>query len=186
MGRVLKQRNAIQKFNAAVFAGSFLFLFAPAAAAAIQGEAGPSSTGQIVLRLNLEPFYQISRIDDIILQVTDFDSPLRHREALCIRGPKNSAYTITTGSEVGNRFEVEDGAGNSIPYQVFFYEDIELANADQLQAEQRSRPYAIRDSGLECDGRDNSAIEIFIDSEDLRNADYGIYNGVLILTVGSV
>ncbi len=48
------------------------------------------------------------------------------------------------------------------------------------------RPYTIMDSGLNCDGRDNTAIEIFIDAEDLRNANFGVYNGVLVLTVGSV
>ncbi|TQV85132.1 hypothetical protein FKG94_02785 [Exilibacterium tricleocarpae] len=169
-----------------MLAGLLLCFLASTGGAAIQGETGLTSVGQIVIRLNLEPFYQISRLDDIVLRVTDFESPIRHREGLCIRGPRNSTYTITTDSEAGSSFTVGDGAGNSIPYQVFFYEDIQQTNADQLQVEQRSRPYAIRDSGVDCDGRDNSAIEIFIDAEDLRNAEYGIYNGVLVLTVGSV
>ena len=166
--------------------GLLLCLWGAAGHSAIQGETGLTSTGQLVLRLNLQPSYQISRIDDIVLQVTDFDNPIRYREELCIRGPRNSTYTITSESEVGNRFELNDGAGNSIPYQVFFYNDIQQTNADQLLLEQRSRPYPVRDSGIDCDGRDNAAVEIFIEAEDLRNADYGIYNGVLVLTVGSL
>jgi len=154
--------------------------------AAIQGEEGLTSTGQIVVRLAFQPSYQISRVDDIILQVSDFDQSVKHKERLCIRGPKNSSYTITAASETTNRFALENGAGGTIPYKVTFYDSLSKNTPDRLYPEEQSRSYAITDTNRDCDGQDNTAVEISIEAEDLKNAEAGIYDGVLLLTVGSV
>lgn len=163
-----------------------VMLAMPPAFAAIQGDLGETSSGQILLRFTLTPSYQVSRVDDIVLQISNLDDDVSYKEKLCIRGSKNSHYNITASSDNNARFAVVNGAGKQIPYQVYFYDQLSTSNPDRLQPRERSRAYNVANSEKNCNGEDNSAIEVQVASDDLKQADAGEYHGILILTVGSL
>lgn len=162
-----------------------LFVAQPAVTA-IQGSAGNGSEAQILLRFTFNPSYQISRVDDIVIEVSNLDETVTHKERLCIRGPVNSNYTITANTEQYNIFAVQDNTGNLIPFQVYFYKTLNTPTPDRLLPGQRSKAYEITQTKMNCDGEDNSAIEVLIEPKYLKEAKVGEYNGVLVLTVGSL
>ena len=163
-----------------------LLLNLNSAQGAIQGGDGATSSGQILLRFSINPTYQISRVDDIVLEISNRDKAVSHMERLCIRGPKDENFTITASSEQNNEFAVLDHRGYSIPFQVYFYKNLKMRTPDRLFPSSRSQTYPITASEQQCSGEDNSAIELLIKPESLKDAKVGEYNGVLILTIGSV
>ncbi len=178
--------TAAHSFTAFFLLISALLMHIPLTQAAIQGGAGSSSTGQIVLRFSINPTYQISRVDDIVLEISNRDKAVSHMERLCIRGPKDQNFTITANSEQGNDFAVIDELGNRIAFQLYFYKDLKMRTPDRLYPSARSQTYPITATEEQCSGQDNSAIELLIKPESLRDAKVGEYNGVLVLTIGSV
>ncbi|NRB42038.1 MAG: hypothetical protein HRU20_26795 [Pseudomonadales bacterium] len=169
------------------FSLTVLFLAAmPLSWAAIQGKLDDESSGQILLRFTINPSYQISRVDDITLEISNFDKQVTYKERLCIRGPVNSQFSITAETEQPNAFAVASNTGATIPFQLYFYQTLNNQTPDRLQPGVRSQAYAVSATSQSCDGEDNSAVEILILPEHLKKAEVGEYNGVLILTVGSL
>ena len=173
-------------FLAILLSCCLMLIKLPAGIAAIQGEAGPSSSGQILLRFKINPSYQISRVDDIVIEVSNINKTVTYKERLCIRGPKNSGFAITAKSEQKNRFAVLSSDGDIIPFNVFFYKNLSDQTPDRLHPSIRSKSYKTNNNALNCNGEDNSAVEIVILPEHLKHAKVGDYYGVLILTVGSL
>lgn len=159
---------------------------APHSLAAIQGERGESSTASLNIFLTISPSYQISGVNDIVINVTNRDEDVNFEEPLCIRGISGTFYTIIAQSGSDADFILNNADGEALPFKVFFRDEKLNDNADELLHGIKSLGYAVGASELNCGGQDSSALMIKILSENLRAVSSGAFSGTLVLTIGAV
>ncbi len=176
--------------------------------AAVDGQVGETSTGRVVIRLDLNQGIQISNLQDIEISVSgqtteyasigeDFEEGLpspqvkvvggdivsRHR--FCIRGNTGGNYTITAFSDRAGSapFTLFSANNNQINFEIYFRGDLSRQVGDQLFPNVASRQYTLENRGANCEGQNNAEMSIVFPASEISQARDNEYSGFLNLTV---
>ena len=183
-------------------------IISPIAIAAVDGQIGDTSTGTVLIRLDLNQGIQISNLQDIEISVSgrttgnaslgdEFDEGLpsnevkvvagdivsRHR--FCVRGNNGGNYTITAFSDrAGNApFTLFSANKNQISFEIYFRGDLSKKVGDRLLPNIASRQYTLENKGANCDGQNNAEMSLVFPASEINQASDNEYSGFLNLTV---
>jgi len=164
---------------------SALLLTMPLAHSALQGDTtATESTATTTITLAIEPNIQISNVSDIVIDVTDRNSDVEVEESICVRGNTGGRYSVSASATDGGNapFQLQSENGDNISYQVYFRGDLTNGGRDQLIPGQRSAYYDVQSGSSDCDGNNTASFIIIVTADEMRNAEAGIYSGLLGLT----
>lgn len=165
---------------------SALLLCVPLAHSALQGDAAANqSTATTTITLAIEPNIQISNVSDLVIDVTDRSKDVEIEESICVRGNTGGRYSVTASATDGGNapFQLQSEKGDNINYQVYFRSDLKLSGSkDQLIPGQRSPYYDVQSESRDCNGDDTAAFIIIVTAAEMREAEAGIYTGLLGIT----
>jgi hypothetical protein len=158
----------------------------PMAIAAVDGQIGDTSSGRVVIRLNLIQGIQISNLQDIEISVsgeTTEDLVSRHR--FCVRGNTGGNYTITAFSDRAGSapFTLSSDNQSEIGFEVYFRGDLSKQVGDRLLPNIASRQYTLDNKGINCDGQNNAEMNLVFPASQINQAGDKEYSGFLNLTV---
>jgi hypothetical protein len=180
----------------------------PVTIAAVDGQIGESSTGRVVIRLDLIQGIQISNLQDIEIsvsgQATEFaslgdeieeglpssqvkfvggDIVSRHR--FCVRGNTGGNYTITAFSDRAGSapFSLFSANNDEIDFEIYFRGDLSKQVGDRLMPNIASRQYSLENKGANCDGQNNAEMSLVFPASEINQASDREYSGFLNLTV---
>ena len=180
----------------------------PVTIAAVDGQIGDTSTGRVVIRLDLIQGIQISNLRDIEIsvsgQTTEFASlddeieeglPLNQvkyvggdivsRHRFCVRGNTGGNYTITAFSDRAGSapFTLFSANNNEIEFEIYFRGDLSKQVGDRLLPNIASRQYSLENRGANCDGQNNAEMSLVFPGSEINQASDSEYSGFLNLTV---
>ena len=154
--------------------------------AAVDGQIGDTSTGRVVIRLELNQGIQISNLQDIEISVsgqTTEDVVSHHR--FCVRGNTGGNYTITAFSDRAGSspFTLSSTNQNEIDFEIYFKGDLSKKVGDRLLSNIASRQYSLENRGANCDGQNNAEMNLIFPASEINQASDKEYSGFLNLTV---
>ena len=158
----------------------------PPAVAAVDGQIGDTSTGRILIRLELNQSIQISNLQDIEISVDgDVTEDLVSSHRFCIRGNTGGNYTITAVSDRAGSspFTLSSASQDEISFEIYFRGDLSNQVGDRLLPNVASRQYTPENKGVNCDGQNNAEMRLVFPAGELNQASDKEYNGFLQLTV---
>jgi hypothetical protein len=158
----------------------------PPAIAAVDGQIGDTSSGRVLIRLELNQGIQISNLQDIEISVdgdTREDIVSRHR--FCIRGNTGGSYTITAFSDRAGSspFTLSSAGQNQIGFEIYFRGDLSKQAGDRLLPNVASPRYTLETKGVNCDGQNNAEMNLVFPASEINQASDDEYSGFLNLTV---
>lgn len=158
----------------------------PITIAAVDGQIGDTSTGRVLIRLELNQGIQISNLQDIEISVdgeTAEDVVSRHR--FCVRGNTGGNYTITAFSDRAGSspFTLSSANQNQIGFEIYFRGDLSSQVGDRLLPNIASRQYTLETKGANCDGQNNAEMNLVFPASEINQASDNEYSGFLNLTV---
>ena len=158
----------------------------PMTIAAVDGQIGDTSSGRVVIRLDLIQGIQISNLQDIQISVsgqTTEDVVTRHR--FCVRGNTGGNYTITAFSDRAGSapFTLASTNQNEIDFEIFFRGDLSKQVGDRLLPNIASRQYSLENKGANCDGKNNAEMNLIFPASEINQASDKEYSGFLNLTI---
>ena len=155
---------------------------------ATDGDIGARSTGQVIVRLSIEPGIQITNLKDIQLRVNldSATSDAVYQQRFCVRGNLLSAYRMTAFSDKGGStpFTLSSPRGDTLKYQLAFTGNLSSDVLEELLPAVPSQTYTLKHAGIHCDGQDNAEFKLTIPAAELQTARDSEYAGFLNLTVG--
>lgn len=161
-------------------------LFTTESMASRDGRVGPTSTGEVHIRLVINQGIQVSNLKDIEISVdTLTSSDIEVTQSFCVRGNTDGLYSMTAFSDRGgsNPFSISSRSKNEIDYQLYFRSNLAKSVGDQMKPNVPSRLYQLNNDGVNCNGQDNAEIRLVIPAEQINQASDKEYNGFLNLTV---
>jgi len=158
----------------------------PMTIAAVDGQIGDTSSGRVIIRLELIQGIQISNLQDIEISVSgeiSEDVVTHHR--FCVRGNTGGNYTITAFSDRAGSapFTLSSANQSEIDFEIFFRGNLSEQVGDRLLPNIASRQYSLENKGLNCDGRNNAEISLVFPASEINQASDKEYSGFLNLTV---
>ena len=158
----------------------------PMTMAAVDGEIGDTSTGRILIRLELNQGIQISNLQDIEISIdgeTSSDVISRHR--FCVRGNTGGNFTITAFSDRAGSspFTLSSTNQNEIGFEIYFRGSLSDQVGDRLLPNIASRQYTLENKGVNCDGQNNAELNLVFPASQINQASDKEYSGFLNLTV---
>ncbi len=163
-----------------------LGLYASNSMASFDGKPGPSSTGEIHIRLVISQGIQVSNLQDIEVTVSaQSNADVVIRKRFCVSSNVEGLYTITGLSDRGGSspFSLSSSSGDQIDYQLHFRHNLANSIGDELQPNVPSPIYQLRKSGVNCNGQDNAELGLVIPASEIQQAKDHDYGGFLNLTV---
>jgi hypothetical protein len=180
----------------------------PLAIAALDGQVGDTSSGRVVIRLNLVQGIQISNLRDIEISVSgpttelasigdEYDEgwssnqvkfvggDIVSRHQFCVRGNTGGLYTITAFSDRAGSapFTLFSAEQNQINFEIHFRGDLSKQVGDRLQPNIASRQFSLENRGANCNGQNNAEISLVFPASEINQASDKEYSGFLNLTV---
>ncbi|WP_263080768.1 hypothetical protein [Endozoicomonas sp. Mp262] len=163
------------------------------AMAANQGTVGPgSSQGDFEVSLNKQDNIVINNLDDMVLAgfIEDGSGDYLGAQNVCVGRAGTGDYRITASNSSGN-FEMSAGGAvtTKIGYQVYFEDDLKgvasIGDGEELlNGVQYPDNFTTVLTDAECvPGTTNSTIWVRADGTDIGNADPGVYNDTVTVTV---
>ncbi|WP_346839071.1 hypothetical protein [Microbulbifer sp. SAOS-129_SWC] len=158
------------------------------ALAATDGGAGNTSTGDLLVTLNVTQLISVGGLNDLTL---DNSNDFQAADDICvgqIGGVTDFSVDFSGANAAGgNQFLLDDGTGNTLSYRVFFDNDADASDGTEADAGNG----AVTPTGtyttmgaLGCgDGVENSQILVQIDPSELLNATNTSYTDTLTVTV---
>ena len=158
----------------------------PMTIAGVDGQIGDTSSGRVVIRLELVQGIQISNLQDIVISVsgqTTEDVVTSHR--FCVRGNTGGNYTITAFSDRAGSapFTLSSTNQNEIGFEIFFRGNLSNQVGDRLLPNIASRQYSLDNRGPNCDGQNNAEMNLLFPASEINQASDREYSGFLNLTV---
>jgi hypothetical protein len=158
----------------------------PTIIAAVDGRIGDTSSGRVVIRLDLNQGIQIANLQDIEISVsgqTTQDVVTRHR--FCVRGNTGGNYTITAFSDRAGSapFTLSSTNQNEIGFEIYFKGDLSQQVGDRLLSNIASRQYSLENKGANCDGQNNAEMSLVFPASEINQASDKEYSGFLNVTV---
>ena len=161
--------------------GGVAVMMASNAFAATQGTTGGTSTGNLLISLNVNDEVRISNLQDINLGVFDGQNGLSGTSDACVFRNGTGIYQITaTGSGDNNEFQLASGE-NTVDYTVSYNSGI--AGVPLLSG--TAVPQTGGDPSSETCGTtgNNGVITVDVAAAELIGSASGGYQGTLTLTV---
>jgi hypothetical protein len=150
------------------------------------GVVGPTSTGEILIRLVINQGIQISNLEDIDVSIdTQASSDLVIRKRFCVSTNTPGLYTMTAFSDRGGSapFSLSSNSKDQIDFQLYFRSNLANSIGDQLQPNVPSPRYETDRTGLNCNGQNNAELGLVIPASEINQARGREYKGFLNLTV---
>ena len=173
-----------RQYSLILFISSFLLV--PAGFAARDGQVGATSTGEILIRLELNQGIQISSLQDIQINISNqVEEDIIIRQRFCVRANQEGRYTITaTGDRGGSQsFSLYSRDQDEINFELYFRGNLSLDVADRLYPNVLSREYSLHRTGVNCNGENNAELSLHIPASEVNRASSNEYDGFLNLTV---
>ena len=180
----------------------------PTVIAAVDGQIGDTSSGRVVIRLDLIQGIQISNLQDIEIsvngpttelvsigdesdeswlssQVDLVGGDLVSRHQFCVRGNTGGNYTITAFSDRAGSapFTLFSDNQNEIDFEIYFRGNLSKHVGDRLLPNIASRQYSLENKGANCDGQNNAEMSLVFPASEINQASDKEYSGFLNLTV---
>jgi hypothetical protein len=154
--------------------------------ASFDGQAGPTSTGEILIRLVISQGIQISNLEDIEIKVSmPVTSDINVRKRFCISSNTDGLYTITGFSDRGGSspFSITSFSRDQVDFKLYFRSNLANSIGDELIPSVTSRQYQMEKNGVYCNGQDNVELGLVIPASEISEARDKEYRGFLNLTV---
>jgi len=146
------------------------------------------SEGQIEIELNISELAQISNLDDFYFDNWDKKSDMQKSDDVCVysNGAGGRYNIIARGTGANGNFEVTDSV-NSVPYEVYWNDDINKRDAGRRLRPNRSvRRSRASNEYFDCNGINNASLTIRFLKRDLASALTSSYHGTLIVSVSPI
>ena len=178
------------------------------AIAAVDGQIGDTSTGRVVIRLDLTQGIQISNLRDIEIsisgQATEVSSAsdtfdenwlsdsaaglggdIVSRHRFCVRGNTGGNYTITAFSDRAGSgpFKLFSENNHEIDFEVYFRGNLSRQVGDRLLPNIASRHFPLENKGANFNGQNNAEMSLIFPASQIYQAREREYSGFLNLTV---
>lgn len=151
------------------------------------GDPGPRSQGEIVIRLQVDQGIQITQLRDIRLRINmaSADSNAVYAQRFCVRSNLQAYYRLTAFSDRGGGtpFTLSSPRGDTLRYWLYFSGNLNSNVLAQLYPAVPSQAYLVRNNGVNCNGQDNAEIKLIIPASELLRARDSEYAGFLNLSV---
>jgi hypothetical protein len=173
-------------------------LWSPLLEAAQDGQPGLTSTGNVVVSINInrgitvtaEPGTvadpQVANLADIEIDVAGIaDDDIVRKQRICVAGKRGERYTLTALSHLGggSPFTVSNQDDDQIEFEVYFTGDLTRPVGEPLNPAVPSQSYPVRSAGLNCNGQVNAELTVVVPAAEVRTAPPGQYSGFLTLHV---
>ncbi len=180
----------------------------PMTIAAVDGQIGDTSSGRVVIRLDLIQGIQISNLRDIEISVSGQTTELANlsdevdeswtssqvnfvegdivsHHQFCVRGNTGGNYTITAFSDrTGSApFTLFSANQNEIDFEIYFRGNLSKQVSDRLLPNIASRQHSLENKGANCDGQNNAEMSLVFPASEIHQARDKEYSGFLNLTV---
>ncbi len=157
-------------------------LASSAAMGVTQGLLGPTSTGDLIITLDIDDLVRINNLNDINLGTFGGGAGnLTGSDAFCVYRNGAGNYNINmTGSGTASAFTLASG-GNTVPYSVDFVNGATttaMATGTALTGQTGANT-----TSETCGGADNVSINVAVANADLVAAPAGTYTGTLTMVV---
>lgn len=163
--------------------GCSLF-FAPIILAANDGALSQESTGDLTVRAIINPAVQISKLQDIDLNIdVESDSGRFGTSGACIYNSNGTDYTITASTTDGS-FILKNSTTDTIRYVVQI-DDNSGQNFTNLQyGSKKVRTNA--SNSLNCNGSTNASVRVIASKADVTSTGAGVFSSILYLTIETI
>lgn len=152
--------------------------------AATQGALGPTSTGDLIISLDIDPLVRVSNLGDIALgNFNGGAGDLTGADSFCVYRNGAGNYNINmTGSGTANAFTLTDSGANTLPYSVDFVNGSATAMTTGASLTGQTGANTTSDT---CGGgaNDNVSVNVTVANADLASAPAGTYSGTLTIVV---
>ena len=151
--------------------------------AATQGDLDTTSTGDLLITLDIDSLVRVNNLDDIDLGTfAGGAGDLTGSDNFCIYRNGAGNFNITmTGSGAGSAFELTDGA-NTLPFSVSFNNGGANAMTASTPLAGQAGAFTANDT---CDSgaSDNVSVDVTVANGDLASVPAGTYSGTLTMVV---
>ncbi len=172
---------SLSKIAKGLALGGFAAAMASSAMAATQGTAGFTSTGSVIISIDVNDEVQISNLTDINLGAFAGVDLTGSSPACIYRNGPATTYQITgTGSGAANAFTLTDGT-NTVPYTVNYTDD-SVTSAMTTGTALLGQDGADDDTGCANTG-DNGTIAVTVTAANAAALPASTYTGTLTLVV---
>lgn len=155
-----------------------LSIASSSAIAVTQGSLGATSTGDLLISLDINSLVQVSNLGDIALG-TYAGTDLTGTDNFCVYRNGVGNYAITMSGD-GGVFELSDGGINTLPYSVDFTNGATTALTSTVALTAQT---GANTTSTTCAGVDNVAVAITVANANLAAAPAGNYTGTLTILV---
>lgn len=160
-----------------------LGLSSAAVFAATQGSLGTTSTGDLIINLDIDSLVRVNNLNDIDLGTFSGGAgDLSGADNFCIYRNGAGNFNITmTGSGAGSAFTLTDGT-NTLPYSVEFTNSTPNAMTAGTLLAAQSGAFTANDT---CDSgaSDNVSVSVTVANGALASVPAGSYTGTLTMVV---
>ena len=122
-------------------------------------------------------------IDELFVGIwSPFGSRWEASSSVCISGD-GPFRVIATSAEREERFALDNGAGDEVPYQTFWRHRDRPGRGQALQPGIPSRKASSGHPAADCGGGANARVTVRVDRRAIDNAPPGVYDDTLLLTL---
>ncbi len=160
-----------------------LSMSSAAVMAATQGSLDTTSTGDLLIELDIDDLVRVNNLNDIDLGTfTGAAGDLSGSDNFCIYRNGTGNYNITmTGSGTASAFTLTDGS-NTLPYSVSFTNGSANAITSGNSLAAQAGAFTANDN---CNSgvNDNVSVSVTVANSDLSSVPAGSYSGTLTMVV---
>lgn len=162
----------------------FSLFFTPNILAANDGDLNQESTGDLTVRAIINPAVQISKLQDIDLNIDLESNSSRYgTSAACIYNSNGVDYNITASTTDGS-FILKNSTANTIHYAVQIDDTSGQDFTNLHYGSKKVRTNA--SNSLNCNGSTNAAIRVIASKADVISAGAGVFSSILYLTIETI
>ncbi len=158
-------------------------------AAAEDGLEGPTSTGQVSVKLTITRGIQVINLNDISLRVDrNGTDNVSFESQFCIRGKLGAGYRVSTSADLHDAvgFALVGNNRDTLNYQITFKSDLHSGVPELLTPDGKSRVYTVSDPSSDCEGGNNASITILFERTEIQTATSEEYNGTIYVGIEMV
>ena len=154
---------------------------------ATDGLLNTTSTGSSVVSLTINDSVKITGLADITFDAYGADDTggINKGDAFCVYRNGGDAYSIIASNPNGDAFQLTAGEGSDIvEYTVALHESTDASGVD---AATHGQPVLFSSASVkvDCDGSNNTAFDIRIAEQEIRDTTSGTYAGTLQLLLAA-